>query len=100
MYSCANRPSAGRGTGSLSPFGSHSRTRPRPISSPVNQVPHGVAPPPQFVLVPLQIRYASRIAPVFEKWIALAPPPSGTSELATKIQLPSDRGNEPEPSGR
>lgn len=56
--SWVNRPIAGRATAGFAPVGSHSHTRPVSLkfSSPDNQVPQGVGPPPQFEFDPSRIR--------------------------------------------
>ena len=93
-------PSAGRAIAGLAPVGSHSQTRPSSTSSQDSQVPHGVGPPAQFVLVFSRIRYASVISPFLSKRMPDAPPMLGTSELTARIQPPSGVGKVAEPSGK
>ncbi len=78
-----NRPIRVRSSALRLPSGQVSKTRPSGTSSQDSQVPHGVAPPAQFTLVPPRMRYAVAIDPSARKRTAEAPPISGTSEFET-----------------
>src|SRR5687768_17233177 len=102
------------------PCGSHSQTLPADEVAPPriessnsshdSQVPHGVAPPAQFVRVPRSTAFAATIFPDALKRIPLAPPnrwtPSGTMPSGVGVSLLTTRthplplGKQCAPSGK